>query len=158
MYSNLNSIFNYRTPESGSSSHRHQYSSLDVSLTLLSCHYPRKLMKHLKQERKIPVAKISDGVCYINKEAFHIQIIVTKELSPEGNLYLRCLTGNLQDAALASRLTDDYRLHQEQEIYIKYLHQVSTANFKKRKDTKLWFLLLTLFCHYNKRGNVFAMA
>ena len=52
LYSNLNSIFNYRTPESGSSSHRHQYSSLDVSLTLLSCHYPRKLMKHLKQERK----------------------------------------------------------------------------------------------------------
>ena len=116
-----------------SSSRRHQYSSLDVSLTLLSCHYPRKLMKHLKQERNLPVAKISDGVYYINKETFHIQIIVTRELSPEDNLYLHCLTDNLQDAALANQLADDYKLHQEQDIYIKYLHQISTANFKKSK-------------------------
>ncbi|MDE5598718.1 MAG: hypothetical protein K2J04_12935, partial [Lachnospiraceae bacterium] len=67
---------------------------------------------------------------------FHIQIIVTKELSPEDNLYLHCLTDNLQDTALVNRLTDDYKLHQEQEIYIKYLHQVSTANFKKTKGDK----------------------
>ena len=116
--------------------HKTQYSSLNVSLTLLSCHYPRKLMKHLKQERKIPVAKISDGVYYINKETFCVQIIVTKELSPEDNLYLHCLTDNLQDTALVNRLADDYKLHQEQEIYIKYLHQVSTANFKKTKGDK----------------------
>ena len=86
--------------KSNSSSHKHQYSSLDVSLTLLSCHYPRKLMKHLKQERNLPVAKISDGVYCINKEAFLIQIIVTKGLSPEDNLYLHYLTDNLQDIAL----------------------------------------------------------
>ena len=124
--------------KSDSSSRGHQYSSLDVSLTLLSCHYPRKLMNHLKQERKLPVAKISNGVYYINKETFHIQIIVTKELSYEDNLYLYCLTDNLQDTTLANRLADDCKLHQEQEIYIKYLHQISTANFKKTKgDTTM---------------------
>ncbi len=114
------------------------YSSLDVSLTLLSCHYPRKLINHLKQERKLPVAKISNGVYYINKETFHIQIIVTKELSAEDNLYLHCLTDNLQDTTLANQLADDCKLHLEQEIYIKYLHQISTANFKKMKgDTTM---------------------
>ena len=124
--------------KSDSSSRGYQYSSLDVSLTLLSCHYPRKLMNHLKQERKLPVAKISNGVYYINKETFHIQIIVTKELSSEDNLYLYCLTDNLQDTTLANRLADDCNLHQEQEIYIKYLHQISTANFKKMKgDTAM---------------------
>ena len=119
-----------------STTHKKQYSSLDVSLTLLSCHYPKKLMKHLKRERNLPVAKISDGVYYINKETFHIQIIVTRELSPEDNLYLHCLTDNLQDVALANQLADDYKLHQEQDIYIKYLHQISTANFKKTKGDK----------------------
>ena len=124
--------------KSDSSSRGYQYSSLDVSLTLLSCHYPRKLMNHLKQERKLPVAKISNGVYYINKETFHIQIIVTKELSSEDNLYLYCLTDNLQDTTLANRLADDCNLHQEQDIYIKYLHQISTANFKKMKgDTTM---------------------
>ncbi|MDE6748268.1 MAG: hypothetical protein K2K21_04285 [Lachnospiraceae bacterium] len=125
--------------KSGHDSHRKQYSSLDVSLTLLSCHYPRKLMKHLRKERKITIAKACSGVYYINKETFTIQIIVTKELSPEDNLYLHCLTDKLQDTALANRLANDYKLHQEQYIYIKYMHQITTANNKKRDD-QLWFV------------------
>ena len=115
-------------------SHKTQYSSLDVSLTLLSCHYPRKLMKHLKQERNLPIEKISDGVYYINKETFHIQIIVTKELSPKDDLYLHCLTDNLQDTALINLLADDYKLHSEQEIYSKYMHQITTANTKTKGE------------------------
>lgn len=65
-----------------------QYSSLDVSLTLLSFHYPRKLINHLQLERNLTVAKISPGVYHINKETFSAQIIVTKELSSKDNLYL----------------------------------------------------------------------
>ena len=115
-------------------SHKTQYSSLDVSLTLLSCHYPRKLMNHLKQERNLPIAKISDGVYYINKETFPIQIIVTKELSPEDDLYLHCLTNNLQDIALINRLADDCKLHPEQDIYVNYMHQITTANTKTKGE------------------------
>ncbi len=123
--------------KSGHDSHRKQYSSLDVSLTLLSFHYPRKLMKHLQEERKLTIAKAYPGVYYINKETFSIQIIVTKELSPEDNLYLHCLTDKLQDTALANRLANDYKLHQEQEIYIKYMHQISTANNKKKGESAM---------------------
>ena len=114
-----------------------QYSSLDVSLTLLSCHYPQKLIKHLRKERKLTVAKICPGVYHINKETFTTQIIVTKELPPEENLYLRCLTNKLQDAGLANQLADDYKQHQEQEIYIKYMHQITTANTKKKGESPM---------------------
>ena len=62
---------------------KNQYSGLDVSLTHLSCHYPRKLIRHLQQERKIKVEKFSPGVYHINKETFHTQIIVTSQLPPE---------------------------------------------------------------------------
>ena len=120
--------------KSDSPSCKRQYSSLDISLTLLSCHYPRKLMKHLREERKIPVAKISDGVYYINKETFIIQIIVTKELSPEDNLYLHCLTDNLQDIGLINRLADDCKLHPKQDIYNKYMHQITAANSKTKGE------------------------
>ncbi|MCM1121736.1 MAG: hypothetical protein NC416_04055 [Eubacterium sp.] len=114
-----------------------QYSSLDVSLTLLSCHYPRKLMKHLCKERNLTVAKVTTGVYHINKETFRTQIIVTGELSPEENLYLRCLTNKLQDSSLANRLADDYRMHQEQEVYIKYMHQIATANIRTKGDSSM---------------------
>ena len=114
-----------------------QYSSLDISLTLLSFHYPQRLMKHLKNERKLTVAKVSLGVYHINKEIFNAQIIVTKELSPEDNLYLRCLTNKLQDAGLANQLAADYKLHQDQELYIRYLHQITTANTKAKGESSM---------------------
>ena len=114
-----------------------QYSALDVSLTFLSLHYPRKLMKHLTMERKLTVAKISPGVYHINKETFIAQIIVTKELPPEENLYLRCLTDKLIDTGLANRLADDYKLHQDQELYIRYLHQITTANTNAKGESSM---------------------
>lgn len=123
--------------KSGLDSNRKQYSSLNVSLTFLSCHYPRKLMKHLRKERNLTVAKVYPGVYYINKETFTIQIIVTRELSPEDNLYLHCLTNKLQDTALANRLANDYKQHQEQDIYIKYMHQITTANNNKKGESAM---------------------
>ena len=93
-----------------------QYSCLDVSLSFLSCYYPRKLMKHLLKERKLTVAKASPGVCHINKETFTTQIIVTKELPSEENLYLHFLTDRIWNGALAERLADDYKKHQGQDI------------------------------------------
>ena len=111
-----------------------RYSALDVSLTFLSLHYPRNLMRHLRKERKLTVAKVSPGVYHINKETFIAQIIVTKELPPEENLYLRCLTENLTDAELVNQLADDYTKHQDQELYIKYMHQLSKANIKEKGE------------------------
>ena len=90
-----------------------QHSSLDMSLTILSCHYPMKLIKHLRDERKLTVEKISPGVYHVNKETFNTQIIVINSLSPEDNLYLRCLADKLQDTELADKLADDYRKHWE---------------------------------------------
>ena len=116
---------------------RNQYSGLDVSLTHLSCHYPRRLMSHLLKERKIRVEKFSPGVYHINKETFHAQIIVTKELPPEEYLYLHCLTRRLQESSLINRLADDYRLHQEQDIYIRYMNQLTTANRTKKGDAPM---------------------
>ena len=94
-------------------------------------------MKHLTMERKLTVAKVSPGVYHINKETFIAQIIVTKELPPEENLYLRCLTGKLIDTGLANRLADDYKLHQDQELYIRYLHQITTANTNAKGESSM---------------------
>ena len=113
---------------------KNQYSSLDVSLSFLNCYYPRKLIRHLRQERKLSVEKISPGIYHINKETFIAQIIVTKELLPEDNLYLRCLTDKLHEVELADKLADDYRKHWEQEIYDRYMRQLTVANKKSEGE------------------------
>ena len=115
-----------------------QYSCLDVSLSFLSCYYPRKLMKHLREERKLSVEKISPGVYHINKETFVAQIIVTKELPPEDNLYLHFLTDRMWNGTLAERLADDYKEHQEQDIYRRYLHQITNADRKTKGESSMF--------------------
>lgn len=92
-------------------------------------------MQHLyslQKEMKLTVEKSSPGVYYVNKEIFSIQIIVTNRLLPEDYLYLHCLTDQLQNTGLINRLTNDYKLHQEQDIYIRYMHQLTTANIKMK--------------------------
>ena len=117
---------------------KNRYSALDVSLTFLSLHYPRKLMKHLRDQRKLTVANVSPGVYHINKEIFVTQIIVTNELPPEDNLYLRFLTDSVWNGPLAERLAEDYRKHHEDEIYRRYLHQITLADRKTKGESSMF--------------------
>ncbi|MBD5523018.1 MAG: hypothetical protein HDR04_01085 [Lachnospiraceae bacterium] len=114
-----------------------RYTSLDVSITFLTFRYPRKLMKHLTVERHLTVEKTSKGVYHISIETFDIQIIVTRELPSEDNLYLCCLTNDLKDRDLLNRLADDYAKHQNQDVYRKYLNQLTTANMKTEGESPM---------------------
>ena len=107
---------------------RNQYTALDISLSFLSFHYPLRLMKHLQKDRKITVEKFSNGVYHLINETFNIQIIVTKELCPEENLYLYCLSDHLNNTRLIKQLVDNYKKHHEQDIYIRYMNQLTNAN------------------------------
>lgn len=63
---------------------------------------------------------------------YRTQVIVTSELSPAENLYLRCLTNQLtkEDAPLVEELVKDYRENQEQTEYLKYMNYLAKANTK----------------------------
>ena len=123
-----------------------QYSSLDISISFLTFRCPRKLLRHLTEERNLAVEKFSKGIYYINIETFRIQIIVTRELPPDENLYLHCLTNNLQNVSLIDRLANDCALHQGEDVYRKYLDQLTAANATmKGEHTMVSEGLLNLF-------------
>lgn len=114
-----------------------QYTNADISVSFLSLHFPRKLMKHLQKDRKLTVAKFSPGVYHISNEIFNAQIIVTSKLSPDDNLYLHCLTDKLKDTSLINRLAEDYQMHQEQNLYLKYMNQLAKANIKPKGESAM---------------------
>lgn len=129
-----------------SNSEATQYSSLDISISFLTFRYPRKLLKHLTEDRHLTVEKTSEGIYYILKEIFNIQIIVASRLPPDKNLYLYCLANGLRDTSVTNRLADDWSMHQEQDIYTKYLNQLTTANKSmKGESTMVCEGLLNLF-------------
>ena len=111
-----------------------QYSRQDVTLTFLSFRYPRKLFSHLQRDCKKEIKRPFPGIYYIKGEMYETQVIITRELAPEDALYLRCLTNHLTDSDLLRQLTEDYKAHQHQEFYIKYLNQLTNANGSTKGD------------------------
>jgi len=112
---------------------KNQYTALDISLTFLSMHYPRTLIKHLTKERNLVVAKSSPGIYTVSKEIFFVQIIVTSKLPCEENLYLYCLTNNMPDTEILIHIAADYQEHCEQPLYSSYLCQLATTHMAKKK-------------------------
>lgn len=131
-----------------------QITALDVTITLLSFHYPRDLMRHLKSECKLIVKKSSPGIYYVNIAMFFVQIIVTKELPSGENLFLRCMTNKLRDGELIKRLADDYEKHKDQEIYTKYMKQIIRAN-KSAKGESVMIVCEELFELYGTTSQEF---
>lgn len=74
------------------------------------------------------VEKFSSGIYYISNEMYQTQVLVTSELSPEDNLYLRCLS---------NKLNNDLMRNQNKEIYTNYLNQLAFANTPKKGETDM---------------------
>ena len=105
-------------------SNKTQYSSLDVSLTLLSCHYPRKLIKHLREERKIPVAKISDGVYYIK----YLHQVSTANTKTKGEQTMMICEGLLNLCGISSAEIIECTKKEDAEYYLPQINQLASQN------------------------------
>ena len=62
------------------------------SLTFVESRHPRKLMKYLTGTRGYTAEETLAGIYRIYGDYLPIQIIKTKKLSPEQNLWLKSLT------------------------------------------------------------------
>jgi len=68
----------------------------DLTITIIESHYPRELIKHLKNIRGFTVAKISAGVYTVKGDILPIQIIDNRKLSAEDNVWLKNLCKKLE--------------------------------------------------------------
>ena len=64
----------------------------ELTITLVTGKYPRKLIHHLKTKLRYQVKKAESGIYYVTGDKIPIQIIVTKELTEAENLWLKSLT------------------------------------------------------------------
>ena len=67
----------------------------DITITISLTMYPRECIKKLKNERGIIVEDIGSGIYYIHGDIIPIQILESKKLSENENLFLRNLRSNL---------------------------------------------------------------
>ena len=70
----------------------------DLTITFVESHHPRELLKHLETVRGYTVAKTSAGVYTVEGDIFPIQIIDSRKLSAEDNVWLRNLGNKLKQS------------------------------------------------------------
>ena len=93
-------------------------------------------MKHLKKKRGFRIQKMDAGIYYILGDFIPIQIIVTRYLSPEKNLWLSSLTDHLKDKEVARKLLEDFGNHKQEILYRSVMNIIMQANKTQFQEVK----------------------
>jgi hypothetical protein len=100
----------------------------DLTITFVGSRYPRKLTEHLERVRGYIVEKSGPGVYSVRGDPIPMQIIDTRELPVEENLWLAQLDNRL-DSDGARRLVRELDREDRSERMAAYIDAVYTANF-----------------------------
>lgn len=108
----------------------------ELTISFISESYPKKLIRHLEQERKLELEKIDDGIYYMTGDQIPIQFIVTRFLSKKENLWLSSLTNHLDGVDIAKELIEAYKDNQENNLYKSMMDVIVRANKEKFLEVK----------------------
>ena len=108
----------------------------ELTITLVTGKYPRKLMHHLKTKLRYQVKKAESGIYYVTGDKIPIQIIVTKELTEAENLWLKSLTNELEQNETAEKLLEEYSKNQANALYRSVMELIVRANKQKFEGVK----------------------
>ena len=99
-----------------------------MTISFIESRYPRALLDHLRKIRGYKVEETSQGIYNVKGDILPIQIIDSRKLSPEENLWLRDLNNKL-DAQEAGRLLLEARRKGKAARILAYIDAVSRANY-----------------------------
>ena len=106
----------------------------EITITFVCKRYPRKLFGHLENVLKYKIEKRDNGIYILHGNVLPMQVIVTKELSKEENLWLHSLTDELDGRKEAEELVHIYKKHQKNILYESVMEVIVKANHEKFKE------------------------
>lgn len=117
----------------------------DITISFFSKHYPRKMMKHLEEERHLKIKWQEEGIYHISGDIFPMQLIITSELSKEINFWLKNLTNDLKETNEMEDLVHEYSKHQKSKLHQSVMNIIVRANRELfRRDHKMCEALIEL--------------
>jgi len=101
----------------------------DMTITFVERRYPGKLLKHFKNERGYTVEENRKGIYIIKGDVLPIQIIDSRRLSADENLWLKSLSNRL-DTKAVRQIRDEVSLQDKAARLEAYLDVIIRANIK----------------------------
>lgn len=100
----------------------------EITISLISLHYPRKMIRHLTEVRKYHLETVDLGIYYLHGSEFPVQIVVTSQLDKTENLWLHALTDNLCEQDVIPRLLTEYERNHKNTLYESAMDVIVKAN------------------------------
>ena len=91
------------------------------------------MIKSLRNERGLNVRDLGDGIYHVDGDIVPIQILESKQLSPDSNLFLRNLRSNLSAGEMLDIL-QSYKERRPLEVKNAYLDRLAKANLAVFKE------------------------
>ncbi len=105
----------------------------DITITFVETKHPRNLLNHLKTVRGFEIIEPYNGIYYIKGDLFPVQIIESKRLSKEENIWIKSLSSNLKAADIA-KLLEVYQSIGRIEKNNAYISVIMDANAEMMKE------------------------
>jgi len=107
----------------------------DLTLTFVESRYPRELLAHLREVRGYTVEEKWPGIYIVSGDILPIQIIDSRKLSKDENIWLKDLDKKLEPPELRRIKTEIYRLGKDKAARIKaYFYVITRANEKGLRE------------------------
>lgn len=100
----------------------------EITITFVCSRYPRKLFRHLTEERGYCMIETDPGIYYIVGDVIPIQLIFIPGLNPESNLWLSSLTTHLDVNKYGKQLLKEYDNHKGNTLYQSAMDIIVRAN------------------------------
>ena len=99
----------------------------NLTISFIESHYPKELLTHLQEARGYTVEKTYSGIYTVRGDILPIQVIDSRRLSQEENLWLKNLSNRLDPLAVIRLSNEVFRL--DKAIRIKaYMETIAKAN------------------------------
>ena len=108
----------------------------ELTITFVTNHYPRKMLRHIQRVRGISSIKRGDGIYELVGDSIPMQVIVIKELSKEQNYWLQALRDNLQSGGEIRELLDRYEPKKNDPNYQAAMNILTRANWAKMEEER----------------------
>lgn len=118
----------------------------EITITFVCNHYPREMMKHLKEGRGIRAECHYKGVYYLKGDAIPMQLLNTHELTQEENCWIQSLRMNLRAGKELSGLITRYEPFKDSKDHAAVMDLITRANWKEMEvEEKMCDALRELF-------------
>jgi len=108
-------------------------SVLDITVSFVVTVHPRELLKYLGNERRFMIRTSEAGIYYIDGDTFPVQILESKLLLPDENVFLRNLRSNLStdDVTKTAEAYKRLKPFEKKNVYLDRLIQANRDVFKE---------------------------